>query len=172
MILDAGYKTVQNAMGNALLLLIDRPEIWQRLAADEEFAGSVVEECLRYCAPGNVMVRRASEELVLGDTRIPADSRLFLLTGAANRDPAVFDRPEEFDPQRTDNRHLTFGQGIHFCLGAPLARMEMGVGLRSLGQVIGPVELAIDATDLVWHEELILHGITALPVRRPAAASS
>lgn len=166
LILDAGYKTVQNAMANALLTLSSSPADWQRLGSDPSVTGSAIEECLRFLGPGNVIVRRAATDIELGGQRIEAGSRVYLLTGAANRDPRRFGDPQTFLIDRKPNAHLMFGQGIHFCLGTALARMELGAGLTALTRTIDPPVLAVAQEDLDWHRVLILHGIDALPVRK------
>lgn len=169
LILDAGYKTVQNAMANALLTLSSSPADWTRLGSDPSVAGPAVEECLRYLGPGNVIVRRAVTDIELGGQVIEKGSRVYLLTGAANRDPRRFDAPQAFVIDRKPNAHLMFGQGIHFCLGTALARMELSAGLTALTRTIEPPLLAMAADDLNWHRVLILHGVEALPVRKGRA---
>jgi cytochrome P450 len=165
LILDAGYKTIQNATANAMLTLMQAPDAYERLAAHPELIKSAVEECLRYSGPGQIIVRRANRDLELGGQRIEKGSRVYLLTGAANRDPSKFEAPQEFRIDRAANPHLTFGQGIHFCLGASLARMEMAIGINTLLQELPRLELAVPPQDLKWHRVLILHGVESLPVR-------
>ncbi len=165
LILDAGYKTVQNAMANAMHTLMAHPEAYERAAADHELVPVAVEECLRYSGPGNVIVRRAGADLDFGGQQISRGSRIYLLTGAANRDPSCFDAPHEFRVDRQENPHVTFGQGIHYCLGAPLARMEMTAGIGTLLTSLPRLELAVESAQLEWHSSLILHGVNCLPVR-------
>jgi cytochrome P450 len=169
LILDAGYKTVQNAMANAFLTLSATPSDWQRMGSDATVTGSAVEECLRFLGPGNVIVRRAAADIELGGELIEKGSRVYLLTGAANRDPRRFDDHRKFVIDRKPNPHLMFGQGIHFCLGAALARMELVAGLSALTRTVDCPELAVAKEDLRWHRVLILHGIEALPVRKAAS---
>lgn len=168
LILDAGYKTIQNATANAMLTLIQAPESYARLAAEPELIKPAVEECLRYCGPGQIIVRRANRDLEIAGRRIEQGSRVYLVTGAANRDPARFEDPHEFRIDRRDNPHLMFGQGIHFCLGASLARMEMAVGINTLLRELPRLELAVPPENLAWHRVLILHGVERLPVRLAA----
>lgn len=172
LILDAGYKTIQTAMTNAIYLLMDSPEDWDRLAAEPALAMTAVEEFMRFMGPGNVIVRRADEDMEIGGEKISAGDRVYLLTGAANRDPRQFERPDELVLDRRDNQHLMFGQGIHFCLGASLARMELVAGLRTFVSTVERPELAVDPAELPWHRTLILHGMSALPVRRRGGAES
>lgn len=165
LILDAGYKTIQNAMNNALLVLMQNPDSWDRLKREPGLIGSSVEECLRYFGPGNVIVRRAARDVTLEDRAISAGDRVYLLTGAANRDSRAFENAEEFRIDRIDNPHLTFGQGIHFCLGASLARMELSAGLSAFLRLVERPVVAEASGGLSWQSLLILHGIEALPVR-------
>lgn len=171
LILDAGYKTIQNAMTNALYILMQSPDDWDRLASDSAVAMTAVEECLRFLGPGNVIVRRAVKDIEIGGEHIEAGSRIYLLTGAANRDPNQFEEPDQFRIDRRDNQHLMFGRGIHSCLGSSLARMELVAGLTTFVREIDRPELAVDPAELPWHRVLILHGTDSLPVRRRAAAA-
>ena len=164
LILDAGYKTIQNAMSNALLVLMQNPDSWDRLKREPELTRAAVEECLRYFGPGNVIVRRAVRDITLRDHAISAGDRVYLLPAAANRDSEAFQNAEKFMIDRVDNPHLTFGQGIHFCLGASLARMELSVGLATFLRLVERPVLAEAPGRLPWHSLLILHGTEALPV--------
>jgi cytochrome P450 len=165
LILDAGYKTVQNAMTNAVLLLVDEPAIYGQLREDPSLIKPAVEESLRLLGPGNLTVRRAATDFELHGRQIAAGDRVYLLPGAANRDPRHFDDPDTFSLDRSPNDHLTFGHGIHFCLGASLARLELEIGLRALLTELPPLELAVAPDELTWHRTLILHGVEELWVR-------
>jgi cytochrome P450 len=165
LILDAGYKTVQNALGNALVLLLDSPRDYQRLQDDSDLVPAAVEELLRLNGPSRLSVRRAVHDLELGGCRISKDSRVYLLQAAANRDPRRFDDPNELRIDRTSNSHLAFGMGIHFCLGAALARMELTSALSVLLRQLPPLELAEPAACLPRHRLLLLNGLERLPVR-------
>jgi cytochrome P450 len=165
LILDAGYKTIQNATANAMMTLMGAPDSYERLAANPDLIKSTVEECLRYSGPGQIIVRRANRDLEISGRQIKQGSRVYLLTGAANRDPGKFEDPQEFRIDRAANPHLTFGQGIHFCLGASLARMEMAIGINTLLQELPRLEVAVPPQELEWHRVLILHGVERLPVR-------
>lgn len=170
LILDAAYKTVQNAMANAILQLLQDPAIYDQLRDAPDQVKAAVEESLRLAGPGNLIVRRASEDFELHGRKISAGDRVYLLPGAANRDPRHFEDPATFRLDREPNDHLTFGHGIHFCLGASLARLELEIGLRKLLTELPRFELAIPEDELTWHRMLILHGVEELPVR--VAASS
>jgi len=171
LILDAGYKTVQNALNNSLLMLLQSPEDWERLASDQSVSVSAVEEFLRMVGPGYIVVRRVGKDMEFGGQHLKEGQRVYLLTGAANRDPKVFENPQTLKIDRAENPHLAFGQGIHFCLGASLARMELSAGLEALVREIPCPELAVPTEDLKWHDVLILLGVDALPVRKRSTAA-
>lgn len=168
LLLDAGYKTVQNALANSLMTLMAHPATWTRLADQPDLIPRAVEECLRFMGPGNLIVRRASADVEIGGHTIRAEERVYLVPAAANRDPMKFDDPQRFEHDRSPNRHITFGHGIHYCLGAALARMEMKVGIGALIARLPRLELAVDPSMLTWHRVLILHGVERLPVRAAA----
>ena len=129
----AGHGTTTNLVAAALVLLLHRPELWAAAGEDPELVTAVVEETLRIDAPVQGAYRRAVFDVLISGVTIPAGAQVFALFASANRDGAVFDRPDEFDPGRPDrDRHLAFGRGIHVCLGAALARMEAETALRLL----------------------------------------
>jgi cytochrome P450 len=132
LLLIAGHETTVNLIANAMLAMLCRPAHWAELAADPGRAPAIVEETLRYDPPVQLVGRVAGEEMTIGDVTVPKGDTLMLLLAAANRDPAVNERPDEFDPDRTTLRHLAFGLGPHFCLGAPLARLEAAVALSAV----------------------------------------
>jgi cytochrome P450 len=156
---------VQYTLANTLLQLLQSPDDWRRLVSSEEIANAAIEECLRFAPPGNYMIRRASSDLEFGGQHIKAGSRIYLITGAANRDPACFDDPQRFMLDRKVNPHLSFGGGAHFCLGAPLARMEMKAALKALVQTLPRLELAEPFSSLKWQRALILRGVDRVPAR-------
>jgi cytochrome P450 len=141
LLLVAGFETTTNLLGNGLVLLLDRPELAKRLAAEPESAAGYVEEVLRFDPPVQLTERFAGADLTIEGVRVPAGAEMILLLGAANRDPARFDRPEVFDPDRPDNAPLTFGAGAHYCLGAPLARLEAQIALPALLRRFPAMEL-------------------------------
>ena len=132
LLLLAGHETTSNLIGNGLLALAARPELVARLRADRSLLPSAVEELLRYDSSVQGVVRFARRRTELGGRTIEQGATLLPLVGAANRDPAQFSEPEEFDIERSPNRHLAFGRGIHFCLGAPLARLEGEIAFAAL----------------------------------------
>lgn len=131
-LLVAGTETTTSALGNALWLLERMPDVKARLAADPGLIPSAVEEILRFESPVQGLSRVTRREVRLHDRTLPRGARVHLLWASANRDPRAFDEPDRFDPERSPNNHLAFGFGIHFCLGASLARTELRVGLETL----------------------------------------
>jgi cytochrome P450 len=109
--------------------MLRHPAQWAALSADPQRVSAVVEETLRYDPPVQLMGRIAADDMTIGDTDIPKRDVMMLLLASARHDPAAVDRPDEFDPDRETVRHLGFGKGPHFCLGAPLARLEAAVAL-------------------------------------------
>ncbi|WP_246267954.1 cytochrome P450 [Nonomuraea typhae] len=157
LLLVAGHETTVNLIGNGVLQLLRHDLL--HLAA--ESPGQVVEEVLRYDPPVQLTLRVALQDAELGDTPIPAGTAVLGLLGAANRDPAVFPGPDRFDPGRPSPRHLAFGLGIHFCLGANLARMEGEIALRALAEAAPGLKLADAAPP--YKENVVLRGLAALP---------
>ncbi|AYQ77543.1 cytochrome P450 [Mycobacterium avium subsp. paratuberculosis] len=132
LLLIAGHETTVNLIGNAVLAMLRDPGQWAALGADPGRAPAIVEETLRYDPPVQLAGRIALDDMVIGGVEVPAGDVMMLLLAAANRDPAEFDRPDTFDPDRKCLRHLGFGRGVHYCLGAPLARLEAGVALSAV----------------------------------------
>ena len=132
LLLLAGHETTTNLIGNGLFALTEHPGQAARLRAEPELLPSAVEEFLRYDSSVQGAVRFARETVEIGGRTIEQGSTLLLLLGAANRDPAQFLDPDALDVSRSPNRHLSFGRGLHFCLGAPLARLEGDVAFRAL----------------------------------------
>ncbi len=160
-LLFAGHETTTNLLGNGLFALLRHPEQWQRLRDEPELLGSAVEECLRYDAPVQWIARRAAQDLEIGGKAIRQGQLLGLFVGAANRDPAQFAEPDRFDVGRRENRHLSFAHGIHFCLGAALARLEGQIAIGTLARRLPHLRLAGEAT---WRENVSIRGLQSLPV--------
>ena len=132
-LLFAGHETTSSLAINMFYAVLQRRELWQRICSGEQAAAPVVEEALRFEAPIQAWRRQAREDVVLDGVAVPAGSRLLMVFAAANRDPALFERPDEFEPGRKNvQQHLAFGFGLHFCLGAPLARLEVEVLLEQV----------------------------------------
>ena len=132
LLLVAGHETTVNLIANAVLAMLRHRGGWTDLAQDAGYASAVVEETLRYDPPVQLVGRIAGEDMSIGDTHVPKGDTMMLLLAAAHRDPSVVERPDEFDPGRPGVRHLAFGLGPHFCLGAPLARLEAAVALSAV----------------------------------------
>ncbi|TAJ20941.1 MAG: cytochrome P450 [Dehalococcoidia bacterium] len=132
LLLVAGNETTTNLIGNGTLLLAEHPEAMQALRDDPEGVPNAVEEMLRYDSPVQGLVRFVARDTEIAGQAIKKGDVLICMIGGANRDPRQFTEPERFDIARVENRHLSFGQGIHFCLGAPLARLEADVAFRGL----------------------------------------
>jgi len=162
LLLMAGFETTVNLIGNAVLSLLRNPDQWELLTGRPELAHGAVEETLRYEPPLQANLRVAHTDVVLAGRRIPADSTMLVLLGAANRDPDVFDEPDRFDITRAGPEHLSFGGGIHYCLGAPLARLEAEIALRALAEWMPGLRLAGRPQ---WRPGATVHGLLHLPVR-------
>lgn len=158
----AGHETTVNLIGNGLLALLRHPAELERVRGQPELIGSAVEELLRFDSPVQRTARITNAEVEMGGKTIPSGAFVVTAIGAANRDPAHFPDPDRLDIGRPDNRHIAFGFGIHFCLGAPLARVE---GQLALGALIRRMpKLRLAATNLEWRESSTLRGLKALPV--------
>jgi len=132
LLLVAGNETTTNLLGNAMLEFMDRPDQLARLEADHSLIPSAVEEVLRFNSPVQGTMRRAARDVEFKGRAVKKGQGMVVFIGAANRDPAQFPDPLTFDITRTPNKHLAFGMGIHFCLGAPLARLEAKIALEEL----------------------------------------
>ena len=132
LLLVAGHETTVSLIGNAILAMLRQPQTWAALGNEPHRAASFIEETLRYDSPLQFIPRVAADDLTIGDTTVPKGDAMMLLLASANRDPAAFDRPDVFDPDRQSIRHLAFGHGPHFCLGAPVARLETRIALTAI----------------------------------------
>lgn len=132
LLLAAGNETTTNLLSNLLNLLADRPALYERLAGQPDLIDNAVEETLRFDAPVQFVMRSTTRTLELHDQTLAAGEPITVLMGSANRDPRAYDRADEFDLDRPRNHHHTFGFGIHFCMGAPLARLEARAAMRAL----------------------------------------
>ena len=162
LLLGAGFITTAHAFGNAVVALVGHPDQLARLQAHPDGWPNAVEETLRYDSVAQVGARVATETLQIDGHTVQEGSTIFLLIGGANRDPAIFERPDEFDTTRVNARdHFGFGTGIHVCLGAPLARMELHIGLQILFERFPQLALAGEPTP---NDSTLLRGIKHLPV--------
>jgi cytochrome P450 len=144
-LLFAGHETTSSAAANTLHAVLSRQPIWKCIVEGSMDIPKVVEEGLRYDPPVQAWRRQAKEDVTLEGVHIPAGSHILLVFAAANRDPERFVKPDEFDPSRPDaTQHITFGMGAHFCLGAPLARIEIGTMIERLAKRIPKLSIAPD----------------------------
>lgn len=163
LLLIAGHETTVNLIGNGIYRLLQHPDQLARFRADWDSAPQVVEEVLRFDPPVQFDGRICIEETTVGGHTVGAGQFVMLLLGAANRDPSVFPDPDTFDVTRDATGHISFGYGIHFCLGAPLARIEGQIALRSLFQRFPGLRLASDAPPS-YRPQITLRGISELPL--------
>jgi len=159
----AGHETTVNLIGNGTLALLEHPDQMARFKDDPTLIPSAIEELLRYDSPVQWTARITNANVELGGREIPSGSMIIAAIGAANRDPSHFPDPDRLDIARPDNRHVSFGFGIHFCLGAPLARVEGQIALGTLLHRMPDLALQTGAT-LDWRESSALRGLKRLPV--------
>ncbi|ASU79076.1 cytochrome P450 [Actinopolyspora erythraea] len=164
-LLLAGFEASVSLIGIGTYLLLTHPEQLALVRRDPSAWPNAVEEILRCITPPETTTRFATEELEIGGVTIPRYSTVLVAGGAANRDPKQFPNPDRFDVTRDTRGHLAFGQGIHFCMGRPLAKLEGEVALRALFERFPDLSLGVDADDVLWRRSLLLRGIDHLPVR-------
>lgn len=158
----AGHETTTNWLGNGLLALLQHPEQLARLRQEPSLLKTAVEEMLRYDSPVNVNARAVHEDIFVGGQTIAAGSLIFCMLGAANRDPEMFTNPDQFDISRQPNPHVSFGGGPHFCLGAPLARVEAQIAFEQILQCWSVIEL--DESGVSWRNLVNLRGLETVPL--------
>lgn len=162
LLMFAGHETTTNLIGNGTLALLQNPEQMRLLRNDGELLGSAVEELLRFDSPVQKLGRLAIADIEIGGKVVKAGELVFLCYGAANRDPEQFTNPGRLDITRADNRHVAFAQGIHYCLGASLARLEGQIAINTLLNRMPDISLASE--DLERNPSTVLRGLKALPV--------
>lgn len=166
LLLVAGHETTVNLIGNAVLALLRNPDQLQILKDRPELIPASTEEFLRLEGPVNIATfRYTTEPVELGGVTIPADELVMVSLIAANRDPEKYENPGELDVTRSAQGHVAFGHGIHFCLGAPLARLEFDVALTQLLARFPNLQLAAEPETLVWRDSTLIRGLHTLPVR-------
>ncbi len=158
----AGHETTVGLLINGLLALMQHPGELERLQNDWSLVDSTIEECLRYESPIQIDTRLVVKDVEIRGQKIREGDAIVLMLAAANRDPGQFPDPDRFDITRKDNRHLAFGYGIHFCLGAPLARLEARLALPTILKRFPAMRLRDDKLD--WRESMVLRAVTNLPV--------
>ncbi|WP_078552133.1 cytochrome P450 [Bacillus alkalicellulosilyticus] len=144
----AGHETTVNLISNSLYCFLTHPKQYEMLRANPSLIESAIEECLRYESPTQMIARVASEDVELSGVQIHKGEQVYVLIGAANRDPNQFTNPAQFDITRDPNHHLAFGSGIHFCLGSTLARLEGQVALQALIQ--NTKQIKLNTTNIEW----------------------
>jgi pimeloyl-[acyl-carrier protein] synthase len=162
LLLGAGHETTVNLIGNGILALLQNPVQLAALRDDPSIAEGAIEELLRYDSSVQMVFREALADLEIGGKSIRRGETVVVLLGSANRDPAVFVEPDRLDLTRARTRHTAFGLGIHFCLGAPLARLEAQIAFDTLLRRMPA--LTLGAGPLHWSDGIVFHGVEALPV--------
>lgn len=162
LLLVAGNETTTNLIGNGTLALLRHPEQFARLKADPSLLPTAIEEFLRYDSPVQFTARLLKEDTTIGGKTLRAGQMVQLILGAANRDPQHFKDPDNLDIGRADNKHLAFGLGTHFCLGAQLARLEARVAFQTMLRRMP--NLRLDGPEPRFRPHFNLRGLTALPV--------
>jgi len=166
LLLVAGHETTVNLIASGVLALLLNPAELARLRAEPALIGAAVEELLRYVNPVNhTTFRCAAEPIEIGGVRINRGDPVLVALSGANRDPARFGDPDRLDLGRDSAGHLAFGHGIHYCLGAPLARLEAEIAISGLLARFGSISLAVPAASLRWRPSTLIHGLESLPVR-------
>lgn len=161
LLLMAGHEATVNVIGNGVRALLRHPGQWRRLRDDPALAESAVEELIRFDAPLQLFERTATEDVEVAGFRVAKGEKIAALLGAAARDPRVFDAPDTLDLGRAPNQHLGFGAGIHYCVGAPLARIEIAAALRALAARMPELRLAGEPER---RPEFVIRGLRTLPV--------
>lgn len=165
LLIFAGHETTSNLISIGTLMLLDHPDQMARLQADPSLIPSAVEELLRYNGPVFAPVPRfATEDVVLAGQQIHRGDIMLVILGSANRDETQFTQAEDLDIMRDINRHIAFGQGIHICLGAPLARLEGDIAFTTLLGRLPNLHLAVPREQIAWHGTFNLRGVNRLPV--------
>ncbi|QSO54575.1 cytochrome P450 [Alicyclobacillus curvatus] len=164
LLLVAGNETTTNLIGNAMLTLLEHPDQLALLRENSHLLSGAIEESLRYRSPVQAMFRMTTGDVEIAGQTIPAGKRVVAWIGSANRDEERFVEAEKFDITRNPNPHIAFGHGIHFCLGAPLARLEARVALAAALERLQDVS-RVDDSPLEPARGIIVHGVTSLPLR-------
>lgn len=163
LLLVAGNETTTNLIGNGLLALMRNPDQLELLQRNPDLVEGAIDELLRYDGPVQATSRIALEDVEIGGRTVRKGQNAFVVLGAANRDPERFADPDRLDVTRNPEEHVSFGHGRHFCLGSNLARLEARYSIRGVIERFPNLKLATD--EIVWRKNIILHGITSLPIR-------
>jgi cytochrome P450 len=165
LLIIAGHETTVTLIGNAVLVLLQHPEHRAQLEREPTLIGPALEELLRYEGPVERALNRwAAEDVELGGQTIRRGEGVIVILGSADRDPARFGNPDVLDFEREDNKHVAFGRGSHYCLGAPLARLEAEIALTTLFRRLPGLRLAVPVDDLSWRPVPLFRSLVSLPV--------
>jgi cytochrome P450 len=161
LLLNAGHEATVNVSGNGTLALLQHPEQLRRLREDRSLLPTAIEELMRFDSPLQLFERTATEDVEIGGVTVERGRKIAALLGSANRDPAVFVEPDTLDVGRTENPHISFGAGVHFCIGAPLARVELQASFGALLDRTSSLELGAEPRR---RPEFVIRGLADLPV--------
>lgn len=165
LLLIAGHETTVNLIGSGTLALLEHPDQLAKLRNEPALIKTAIEELVRFVCPVEMATERyAREAITIAETTIPRGELVMAVIGSANRDPNYFDNPDTLDITRANNRHLAFGQGSHYCLGASLARLEGQIAISTLVQRMPNLHLNVAPDQLRWRGAFVLRGLEALPV--------
>ncbi|WP_240627268.1 cytochrome P450 family protein [Thermoflavimicrobium daqui] len=166
LLIIAGHETTVNLIGNGLFSLLQHPDQCEKLRNYPYYIDTAIEEFLRYMSPVEFATNRwAAEEIHLHGKTIAKNDLVLISLASANRDPTQFPHPNHLDITRQKNEHIAFGKGIHFCLGAPLARLEGQIAIQTLLQRIPQFELSVDRDQLEWQATFLMRGFKSIPIR-------
>jgi cytochrome P450 len=165
-LLVAGHETTANQTGNFAYTLLSDRRLWQSLVDDPDLVPNAVEELMRFVPLGAsaAFARIAKEDVRVGDQLVREGESVLVELASGNRDSTVFKNPEEIDFQRETNPHIAFGHGVHHCLGAPLARLELRMAVGTLVRRLPGLRLAVPADEVTWRADRLVRGVRALPV--------
>lgn len=165
LLLIAGHETTVNLIGNGMLALMKHPDQMELLRRNRALIKTAVEELLRYASPVFMSTERyAREDVNIRGVTVPRGEMTLGVIGSANRDETIFENADALDLAREPNKHLSFGQGIHFCVGAPLARLEAQIAINTLLRRMPDLHLSINTGSLRWRPSMLLRGLEGLPV--------
>lgn len=165
LLIVAGHETTVNLIANGLLALLTHPDQLSLLKEQPHLMPQAIEEFLRYNGPVEFSTDRwASESFTFMGQKVSKGDHVIVSLASADHDPAIFSKPEEFDITREKSPHLAFGKGVHYCLGAPLARLEGEIALRVLLEAFPHITLACDQSELEWRQSIIIRGLKRLPI--------
>lgn len=165
LLLSAGHETTVNLIGSGMLALLEHPDQLSKLRNNPALIKPAIEELVRYAAPVEMATERyARQDVTIAGTTVPKGELVLAVISSANRDPQYFDDPDTLNITRENNKHLAFGQGIHYCLGAPLARLEGQVAIGTLIRRAPNVRVSVAPDQLRWRAGLIVRGLETLPV--------